>query len=86
MNFYRCDSCNQETEAIRRGVYQLIPNGWYVIADGPVGKREIELHVCGKECMDTRVKKVALLQTIPLKDLVVKKIQRLSLPDETVDC
>lgn len=85
MNFYECDNCSERMEAVRSGIYQLLPDGWFVVADGPVNKREIELHLCSKQCMATRVDKIRLLGTIPEADLVVKAIRRLS-HGEVVDC
>jgi hypothetical protein len=76
LNIYRCDNCPVEVEAIRRGIYQLLPDGWFVIADGPVGKREVELHVCSKTCADARVQKVKMLGTMPIANMVVKQISR----------
>ncbi len=76
MNYYECDNCTTRQEAVRRGIYQLVPEGWFVIADGPVNKREIEIHVCGIACRDARLQKVRQLGSIPEKDLVVKAILR----------
>lgn len=49
---YVCDGCGSEVEAQRSGMYQLVPAGWYVVADGPLGKRGYEFYACKSECLN----------------------------------
>lgn len=76
LNIYRCDNCPKEAEAIRKGIYQLLPDGWYVIADGPVGSREVELHVCSQPCMEQRAEKCRQLGTLDVGKMTIKRISR----------
>lgn len=51
MNVYKCDGCGAEVESLRKGMYKLVPPGWYIGGDGAISKRSIETHACSAECL-----------------------------------
>lgn len=50
MCFFQCDFCEAGAVADRSGYTYLVPNGWYVVANGSAKTRTFERVVCSPEC------------------------------------
>ena len=48
--FWRCDVCNTEAPAAASGYNRLVPEGWYVVANGKGKTRTFEQVVCSGKC------------------------------------
>ena len=47
--YYHCDGCTTHKEAVRPGMYNLVPEGWFV---GRAPGHTFELYACSVGCFE----------------------------------
>lgn len=47
----RCDRCAVESPARAAGINYRVPAGWFIVADGNLRTRSVELLLCSEQCV-----------------------------------